>query len=136
MSHADRIEALERRIEALELAMAKRGKRKMPTRNAAEPTRFAEAWDLYPKRTGGNSRHMALKSYTARINEGVTEDKLVDGVTRYRRFCEATERVGTQFVLMACTFFGPSRRYEEDWALPSAPRDELDDLLDEVERRG
>ena len=47
------------------------------------------------------------------------------GVNRYAAFCQATGKIGTEFVMMASTFFGPSQHYLEDWVLPDGgmPRD-------------
>lgn len=44
---------------------------------------------------------------------------LLAGVQRYARYCEATGRVGTEYVKQGRTFFGPGRHFEEPWELPS-----------------
>ncbi|MNY41786.1 hypothetical protein D3C86_1766250 [compost metagenome] len=52
------------------------------------------------------------------MKEGVTPRTLIDGLRRYRAFCEATGKIGTETVKMAATFFGPNEHYLEDWKPP------------------
>ncbi|MDN7743061.1 helix-turn-helix domain-containing protein [Burkholderia multivorans] len=80
---------------------------------------FDEAWSAYPKRAGGNSKRDALKAWNARIAAGERPDEMIAGTKRYAAFCAATGKVGTEFVKLAATFFGPSRHFAEDWALPT-----------------
>jgi len=44
---------------------------------------------------------------------------MLEGVRRYRRWCEATGKVGTEVVMMAATFLGPEDppRFLEAWAV-------------------
>ena len=79
------------------------------------PSLFEEAWQAYPKRAGGNPKGKALKAWNARIREGVTADQLIAGVARYAAYSIAAGKVGTEFVMQAATFFGPDRRFAEDW---------------------
>lgn len=82
---------------------------------------FAEAWGIYPKRVGGNSRKAALAQFRARVLAGAEPRELVAGTRRYAAFCEADpERSQGQFVLMGSTFFGPQERYDEQWEIPAA----------------
>jgi len=83
------------------------------------PHAFELTWNAYPKRLGGNPKRDALKAWRARIAEGEDSDVLHDGVLRYSAFLHATGKIGTEYVMQARTFFGPSRRYEESWTLPS-----------------
>jgi hypothetical protein len=132
MNLDDRIAALEARVAMLE---AKKARPKV-AKNLVVPTLFDAAWAAYPKRGGGNSRAMALKAWKSRMAEGIAEDALLDAVHRYRQYCEATERVGTEWVLMASTFFGPSKRYDDAWTSPKGKADDLDELLDVIATRG
>ncbi|HDS1113650.1 TPA: hypothetical protein QDZ58_000460 [Pluralibacter gergoviae] len=86
---------------------------------------FEQAWQEYPKRSGGNSKADAFKAWTARIKTGATAEELTDGVRRYARYAAASGKLGTEYVKQASTFFGPSKHYEEPWAYsaPSGQRD-------------
>jgi len=82
---------------------------------------FQSAWSEYPKRAGGNPRRSAEKAWGARVREGADPSAMLDGVRRYRAYCERTGRIGGDYVLQAATFFGPDRRYEEAWDAPADP---------------
>lgn len=92
-----------------------------PKDNSAPPE-FAEAWAAYPKRAGGNSKADALKAWKARIAAGVEPSRMIEGVKRYAAFCQATNRIGTEYVKQAATFFGPALHFDEDWAAPAPTR--------------
>lgn len=79
---------------------------------------FDQAMTAYPKRAGGNSRAEAKKAWDARLKAGADPGDMIDGVIRYRAFCEATQKVGTEYVKQAATFFGPSEFWKEAWAAP------------------
>jgi len=82
---------------------------------------FEAAWQVYPKRSGGNPKTGAWKCWKARLKEGVKPESMLEGVKRYAVFVQATGNVGTQYVKQASTFFGPDRHFEEAWQAPSAP---------------
>ncbi len=82
---------------------------------------FEEAWQAYPKRSGGNNKLSAFKAWNARIKQGVQPETMLEGVKRYAAYCLATGNTGTQYVKQAATFFGPDRHFEESWQTPSAP---------------
>jgi hypothetical protein len=118
-----------------------RERRKSPTpvprirKRPEEPSLwFDQAWSAYPKRGGGNPRPLAAKAFAARVREGVDPTLLVDAARRYAKYCEATNRVGTEYVMQASTFFGTGGRWQEEWVAPvrAQPKDELDNILDEV----
>jgi hypothetical protein len=77
---------------------------------------FEKVWNDYPKRAGGNPKKQALKAYKARLNAGEKAEELAKGVARYRAFCDATKKTGTEYVMMASRFFGPSELWKEDWS--------------------
>lgn len=79
---------------------------------------FDQAWSLYPKRAGGNSKAAARKAWAARLKAGASADDMLDGVKRYAAYCAATSREGTQFVRQASTFFGPDLHFEDDFDIP------------------
>lgn len=95
---------------------------------------FDQAWAAYPKRGGGNPRPLAAKAFASRVREGADPQALVDAAVRYGKYCAATNRVGTEYVMQASTFFGTGGRWQEEWSAPvrAQPKDELDNILDEV----
>ncbi|CAB3637051.1 replication protein [Achromobacter marplatensis] len=84
-----------------------------PKGDEGEPEGFAEAWAAYPKRQGGNPRGTAVKAWKARLRSGVTPTEMIAGVRAYATHCRAEGRVGTSFVMMAATFFGPDLRFRD-----------------------
>lgn len=90
------------------------------------PEDFETLWKIYPKRVGGNSKRKAYRAYQARVREGyelmcyVFDDNIRAGLRRYKAFCEATGKIGTEYVMQAATFFGPDEHFLEDWDLPEA----------------
>jgi uncharacterized protein YdaU (DUF1376 family) len=82
--------------------------------------RFEEAWKRYPKRAGNNPKQDGLRAWQARLRDGETPEVMEAGLDRYIAFCEATDKVGSETVMQASRFFGASKCYEQDWALPKA----------------
>lgn len=82
---------------------------------------FEMAFAALPKRAGSNSKKDAYKHWQARIKEGVPYATMIVGAERYATFIRATGKEGTEYVLTASTFFGRSKRYEEEFALPRKP---------------
>lgn len=82
---------------------------------------FETAWENYPKRAGTNSKRDAFKAWNARLAEGHTAETMTSGVKRYARFCTATNKIGTEFVLRGETFFGPDDppKFTLDWTPPA-----------------
>lgn len=91
-----------------------------------EDPEFEAALANYPKRAGNNPKRTAYKAWCARRAEGVTLQALHGGVQRYARWCVATGKVGTEYVMRASTFFGPDRPFEQGFPIApdteSAPR--------------
>ncbi|UAN55376.1 DNA-binding protein [Serratia sp. JSRIV004] len=80
---------------------------------------FEAAWMDYPRRPGSPDKHSAFKSWNARLRDGVTPEAMQEGVRRYAAFVEATGKSGTEFIKQAKTFFGPSKHFEDEWAITS-----------------
>lgn len=94
--------------------------RKPPPAAAQWQAEFEELWAAYPKRGGGNPKKVALRAYFARRRDDkVPFAELQSGLARYRCYCEATQKIGTERVLQAATFFGPGQRWAETWELPA-----------------
>lgn len=79
---------------------------------------FNDLWEVYPKRAGCNPKKLAYKKYQARLKEGVSHQDLMDNLCKYRVYCQKTDRIGTEYVLQAATYFGPNEYYLEEWILP------------------
>ncbi|WP_447765740.1 hypothetical protein [Enterobacter asburiae] len=76
---------------------------------------FEEAWQAYPKRSGGNNKLSAFKAWNARIKQGVKPETMLAGVKRYAAFMASEGKIGTSFVKQAATFLGPDRHFDEAW---------------------
>lgn len=79
--------------------------------------KFDEFWENYPKRAGGVNRQAALRMWDARIGEGIEPVFLIDKARTYGAWCNAEKLTGTRKVMMASTFLGRDRRYEDDFAV-------------------
>ena len=86
---------------------------------ASPPTQFDEAWEKYPKRSGNNPKADALRAWNARVKEGVATEAMLAGLKRYAVWCEETDKIGGETVMQAVRFFGKSRIFEQDFALPA-----------------
>lgn len=84
--------------------------------NRGYPEEFDTLWAAYPKRAGGNSKSDAHRAWSARLKNGATADEMLAGVQRYARYCEATGKIGTEYVKQAATFFGRGEHFRELWA--------------------
>lgn len=101
------------------LELLTKPKREVKVRQLDYERTFNEIWVDYPKRLGNNPKNLAYRAYNARRAEGITTALLWAGVSRYRKFCDATRKTGTEFVMQASTFFGPRYEFEEEWTLPT-----------------
>lgn len=81
---------------------------------------FEAAWAIYPKRAGSNPKKDAYRCWNARLKEGHAAETMMAGVRRYAAFIRATGKLGTEYVMQAQRFFGPSdpRHFEADWLPP------------------
>lgn len=80
---------------------------------------FEKFWQCYPKRAGSNPKRDALIAFRTRIREGATVEEIMAGLARYVAFSGAAENIGTQFIMQAKRFVGPSKPYAEEWAIPA-----------------
>jgi hypothetical protein len=98
------------------------GNKPQPRSRAAKaaPAGFDEFWTAYPKRTGNNPRGAAERAFAARLRDGVTASAMTVAAASYARFCEATGKGGSEYVMRASTFLGPDRPYAQQWAAPKA----------------
>lgn len=84
---------------------------------------FDRAWEIYPPRNGSNSRRDSLQSWNARVREREDLEALEGGTRRFRAWCDATGKTGTELVMQGKRFYGPSKHYLERWDLPDLPVD-------------
>ena len=84
------------------------------------PVPFEEAWRVLPKRSGTNSKRDAFKAWQARVKDGEKPEDILAGCQRYAAFCEATGKIGTEYVMQGATFFGPSLHFQGDFKAPTA----------------
>ena len=74
----------------------------------------------YPKRNGSQPWKAALRAISARLSEGHTWEEIHAGAGRYRAWCLATGKIGTETVKQAASFCGPEKFFLESWELPSS----------------
>lgn len=91
------------------------------TAGAEYPVEFKQFWALYPKRAGANPKRRAFAAWCARLEEGTEIRRILEGSRAYARFCAATGKLNTEYVLQAATFLGEDRHFELPWSLPSKP---------------
>lgn len=94
------------------------GARKRAKRPDASPI-FALAWSLYPKRAGSNPRIDAESQWLARVREGAAEADMLAGTERYKAFCDAMNKTGTETVMQAKRFYGRNREFADAWDVPA-----------------
>lgn len=76
---------------------------------------FERFWFWYPKRSGSNPKLSALTAWHKRINQGIDPNVMIGGATRYKKFCDATGKTGTEYVMMASSFLNGKEGYLEAW---------------------
>jgi hypothetical protein len=76
---------------------------------------FDEVWEGRPRRNGNDSKQRAFRSWCARVKQGVPREEMLFGVQRYRAWCEATSKTGTEYVMQLATFLGPDNHFMEEW---------------------
>lgn len=92
------------------------------------PPEFLETWEIYPDRSGTNSKQDAFTAWGARISEarkdGVSTTAVIAamhaGTQRYLRWAIAAGKVGTQYVMAGERFFGRAKHYLERHNPPAA----------------
>ena len=116
----DRIEA--QNLLILELLTKKKTASKPRASTEGFGPAFTKVWSIYPKRAGANPKGRAFIAYNKRCTEtinGNTQWLMSEGTKRYAKFCDATGKTGTEYVMQAATFFGPDKHYENDWKIPA-----------------
>ncbi|WLE58371.1 hypothetical protein GIY62_14675 [Burkholderia plantarii] len=112
VNHVDTNRPVEASIEQTTLVQA-REKRARKKPNDDTDADFEHAWAIYPKREGGNPKAAALKAWRARLREGESAERLIAATRAYGDAQRRGGNVGTRFVKLASTFFGPDRHYAD-----------------------
>jgi len=97
---------------------AKKAKKKAASKVGEYSEPFNQFWSVYPARAGGNPKRGAHRAWLATLRRGVDADLVLAGAVRYARFCTATKKAGTEYVMMAATFLGPNEHWSELWIIP------------------
>jgi hypothetical protein len=88
------------------------------SRDHSDPEWLLDFKLAYPERAGDPKWRSAVKAASARLDEGHTTQEFIDGAKRYATFCEATGKVGTEYVKQASTFLGPDKPFLLPWKPP------------------
>jgi len=83
----------------------------------------------YPERAGDQGWSKAARAANARIGEGHTTAEFLAGARRYAAFCEATGKIGSEYVKQACTFLGPDKAFLLPWHAPPKPETASERIL-------
>lgn len=86
-----------------------------------DPSWFAEFKSLYPKRSGDPNWRGAVRAAHARGVDGHKPAEFLEGARRYHEFCRITGKIGTEYVMQASRFLGPSKPFTERWDPPAGP---------------
>ena len=90
----------------------KDGVPKVRKREKAEyPQDFLDLIAAYPKRKTPLNKKMTYKAWSARLVQGTSKEDLMKATKNY--FNETIEKHGTDFVMMASTFYGSNERFTE-----------------------
>lgn len=68
---------------------------------------------LYPKRKGDINRQGALRNLKQKIKNESDFKKAISAINNYKKFCVAENKIGTELVMQASTFFGRDNRWLE-----------------------
>jgi len=89
---------------------------------SSEPDKYAVEFDqvkaIYPRRDGDQRWQKALSHYRAARKGGESTEVIMDGVHRYRAWCERKGLISTDKVKQAGTFMGPEKCWREPWEVP------------------
>lgn len=90
------------------------------------PQWFEVLWESRPSRgSAGNPKKKCLSACNARLKAGHTKEEFTSGLKRYVKYHELRGSLGTEFVQMMATFFGPGLGFMESWELDPGADDEF-----------
>ena len=96
----DRSASDPRQIDLEEAIAAKR---------SAEPSRFDEFWQAYPRRDGPNPRKPAETRFNSLVKTGLDPQMLIDAARKLASDEQARGNVGTRYIPQACTWLNQQR---------------------------
>lgn len=104
-------------------------KAKILLERAGDPPWLINFRAAYPPRAGDQGWRKAVRAAHARIGEGHTAAEFIAGARRYAAFCEASGKLGTEYVKQACTFLGPDKAFLLPWHAPPKPENATERIL-------
>jgi hypothetical protein len=114
------LDVREEKREEVEEDVEKKKTLAQPAAPAEPVDRFEEFWAERPRREGSDPKKEAHRHWNARIREGVEAQAIIDSVVRYREWCKAKKKIGTETVMRAATFLGDPEHFANPWAVPKA----------------
>ncbi|WP_029082884.1 hypothetical protein [Bradyrhizobium sp. th.b2] len=78
-------------------------------KRSAEPSRFDEFWQAYPRRDGPNPRKPAETRFNSLVKTGLDPQMLIDAARKLASDEQARGNVGTRFIPQACTWLNQQR---------------------------
>jgi len=81
---------------------------------------FDKLWAIFPKRAGNNPKNKARLKFVTLLRHGVNTDTVTDGALRYKQFCDATGKTGTEKVQQMITWLNQAG-WETDYGTSNAP---------------
>ncbi len=85
------------------------------------PEAFERVWAMLPSRGINNPKKACFKAWSKRLKEGVDPADLERAASNYNLYCRQKSVLGTEYVMLGSTFFGPQERYEPFLAVTPAP---------------
>ena len=95
---------------------------------------FETFWRAFPKRSGSSSKPKSFSKYKSIIKSGVPHDDLLWGAQRYFKFCDETDKLGTEFVRMATTWLNDDG-WLNDWRVTNPKQETTKNIFDEIRER-
>lgn len=90
---------------------------------------FTEAWALYPSRPG-NNKAQAWEQWLKRVADGEDPVVMLTGTQRFAKYASGRQWDDRSHIPMARTFFGPNRRYLDNWTTTGSDRFEQPPIVD------
>lgn len=81
---------------------------------------FEEFWAAMPKRAGNNSKQKARHKFVTLLRHGANVTIVTRGALRYKQFCDATGKTGTEKVQQAITWLNQAG-WETDYGTVNLP---------------
>lgn len=79
---------------------------------------FPIFWNNVPKREGNQPRSNAERSFKAQLRKGVKGRDMVEGISRYAKYCRSRDKIGTPYVQMAATWLN-QKGWLNEWTVPN-----------------